>query len=282
MTRERGLTKQVQDVLDSKLKIGHSKYIDKKLRISSNYIYSWNTYRTYLKHCCYFVKWAKNEYGCKNLDNAREYIKEYLEMRINGNLSAYTQKLEAAALAKLYSCSSKDFDVITDVRCRSNITRSRGQKLRDKHFSEEKNSDFVNFCKSTGLRRSELKLLRKEHLHLDENGNYYLDVVGKGGRRRKAIILDNKAVDFIENSINDKIFPKVPNGADIHSYRADYCTAVYNKFARFKDNIPKSDRYYCRGDLKGICYDKKAMKIASQALGHNRISVIASHYIRKD
>ena len=40
--------------------------------------------------------------------------------------------------------------------------------------------------------------------------------------------------------------------------------------------------YVCRGDLKGVVYDRKAMEIASKALGHNRISVIAAHYIRKN
>lgn len=43
--------------------------------------------------------------------------------------------------------------------------------------------------------------------------------------------------------------------------------------------IPKCDRYYCKKDKKGIWYDKEAMKITSRALGHNRISVIAGHYL---
>lgn len=32
--------------------------------------------------------------------------------------------------------------------------------------------------------------------------------------------------------------------------------------------------------LKGVVYDKKAMKVVTEALGHNRISVIAEHYLR--
>jgi len=53
------------------------------------------------------------------------------------------------------------------------------------------------------------------------------------------------------------------------------------KHARPLDKIPKKERYCCRSDLKGVWYDKKAMLIASSALGHNRISIIAAHYIRK-
>lgn len=37
---------------------------------------------------------------------------------------------------------------------------------------------------------------------------------------------------------------------------------------------------YCRGDRKGTWLDKNAMLMASKALGHNRISIIASNYLR--
>lgn len=50
------LVKQVQDSLDEKLQIGRKKKPDKIAGIAQNYIYSWETYRSYLKHCCYFVK----------------------------------------------------------------------------------------------------------------------------------------------------------------------------------------------------------------------------------
>lgn len=280
MAREKGLTKQVQEALDEKLKIGHSKYADKKSGIANNHIYSWSTYRAYLKHGCYFVKWAKNEYGCRTLGDARQHVDAYLQKRIDDGLSPYTQKLEASAIAKIYGCRTDDF-IKTETRHRADITRSRGEKVRDKHFSEERNKDFVNFCKATGLRRSELKTLKTEQLSYDsDTKTFNLTIIGKGGRLRETLVLSDEAVNRIQNA-NGIVWPKIPNGADIHAYRADYCTAIYDKFARNIAEIPKEDRYCCRGDLKGIWYDKKAMEIASKALGHNRISVIAGHYIRK-
>lgn len=39
------------------------------------------------------------------------------------------------------------------------------------------------------------------------------------------------------------------------------------------------ERYYCRLDKRGIIYDRKAMKTALKELGHNRINVIAGHYL---
>jgi len=280
MARERGLTKQVQDALDSKLKIGSSKHHDKFAGVTDQFIYSWSTYRTYLKHGCYFLRWAKAEHGCSNLDSARSYVDPFLSMRIEQGLSPYTQKLEASALAKIYGCSTTDF-VKTQTRHRADIERSRGGKVRDKYFSEKRNKDFVDFCKATGLRRSEIKGLTKDNLGFDNaSGTYFLKITGKGGRYREAMILSDQVVQYIKNS-DGLVWSKLPNGADIHSYRADYCTAIYEKYARAKDDIPMQERYYCRKDLRGVCYDKKAMLIASKALGHNRISVIAGHYIRK-
>ena len=62
------LVKQVQDILDAKLQIGRKKKPDKIDGISQNYIYSWETYHSYLKHCCYFVKWCKKNHGCKKIE----------------------------------------------------------------------------------------------------------------------------------------------------------------------------------------------------------------------
>ena len=126
---------QVKFALDDKLKIGHSKHQDKKLGITNDYIYSWSTYKAYLKHCCYFVKWCKLNHKCKTLDDCKPYINEYLKTRFH--LSPYTIKLEACSIAKLYGCSSYDF-IPTPKRHRANITRSRGSAKRDKIFSEEK------------------------------------------------------------------------------------------------------------------------------------------------
>lgn len=274
------LVKQVQDILNSKLKIGHSKYLDKLNKDTAGHIYSWGTYRTYLKHACYFANWAKTKHGCKYLDDAKQYVNEYLKMGIDNGLSPYTQKLEAAALAKMYGCSSTDF-IQTKDRHRAAITRSRDVKVRDKHFSEKKNQEFVDFCRATGLRRAEITSLKSNQLVFDEDTNsYFLDVIGKGGRQRLAPIFSVEAVERVKGA-KGLVWDKIPNGADIHAYRADYCTSVYNKHARSVDEIPKDDLYCCKKDLKGVKYDKKAMKIASQALGHNRISIIADHYIRK-
>ena len=208
----------------------------------------------------------------------------YLQKHIDEGYSPYTQKLIACALAKLYGCSTMDF-IPTQVRHRSGIIRSRKCKDSGKSkakFSESRNQEFVDFCRATGLRRHEIKQLKPENLGYDQaTGKYMLiDIKGKGGRLREAPILSEKAVERMKNTpAGQLVWNKIPSRADIHSYRADYCRAIYEQHARPINEIPKIQRYHCRGDLKGIIYDKRAMAVASRALGHNRISVIAGHYL---
>jgi len=306
MRKNKSLVRQVQDVLKSKLRIGEPKHLAKQDGTASDGIYSWSTYENYLAKCCAFVKWAKEEYGVCSLTDARQYVDIYLQKYIDEKYSPYTQKLIASALAKLYGCSTLDF-IPTQTRHRAGITRSRGDKSNAKDggignngnnnettkgeerrntnktkFSESRNHEFVDFCKAMGLRRHEIKNLKPENLGYDENtGRYMLvNIKGKGGKVRQAPILSDKVVERMKNTPDGQlVWSKVPSRADIHSYRADYCKAIYEKHARPINQIPKKDRYYCRGDLKGVVYGKRAMAIASRALGHNRIGVVAGCYL---
>lgn len=290
MAKRGSLVYQIQKNLESKLAIGESKYDAKHQRtadgrrLSDLKIYSYDTFRTYQKHCNYFASWAKETYGCKTLDDARHHVDDWLQHRIDQGLSAYTIKMEAAALAKLYGCSTKAF-IRTPERVRSDITRSRGEKGMDKHYSETKNAELTNFGRCTGLRRGELSTVRGSQLIDHGNGSYSIAVIGKGGRYREApIVGDPEAVRAVvarmEASGDDKVWTKVHAAADVHSWRADYATAIYKACARDVATLDRSERYDCRGDMAGQSYDRAALLEASIALGHNRVSVVAEHYLR--
>lgn len=294
------LVAQIKQALDSRLAIGQSKHLAKLNGTSHEHIYSWETYRSYMKHCNYFTAWCKNQqyitdalgHKARTLEECRPYVDDWLKTRLH--LSAYTQKLEASALAKLYGCSTKDF-VKTATRNRSQITRSRGEKIRDVNFSEENHRDLVSFCRSTGLRRAELNALTGDKLIFKNDKPYIVVSSGsKGGRYREAPVIGEVelVIRLMRSAGNGKVFDKIPNGADIHSYRSDYATAIYRNHARPIQDIPydavnrgtgrfyQSGVYNCRGDQKGVKLDKLAMLEATHALGHNRISVVAEHYIR--
>lgn len=275
------LVKQVQDSLDAKLQIGRKKKPDKLSGISQNYIYSWETYHSYLKHCCYFVKWCKENHGCKTIEQCKAYVSEWMKTR--EHLSVYTQKMEASALVKLYGCTLEELNIHTAARQRKDITRSRNTVKRDKHFSESNHVELVAFCRATGLRRAELKALRGTALYQDRSG-YYLHITSgsKGGRERYAPIISDKdlVIRLCKRAGDGKVFEKIPSGADIHSYRRDYATAIYWQHARPLEQLTAKEKYYCRGDRNGEVFDRAAMRIASNALGHGRIEVIAGHYLK--
>ncbi|MCD8378104.1 MAG: hypothetical protein LUB59_04870 [Candidatus Gastranaerophilales bacterium] len=307
-TKKKNLFQQMKETLDGKLAIGQSKKADKiiyqrdengsvvkdkngekiilKEDETKDKIYSWNTYRTYLRHDKYFVNWCREEKGCKNLSQCRSYADEYLQKLIDENKSASTIKMTVSAIGKLYGESSDDF-IKTPERHRKDIKRSRGVAVRDKHFSEKNNAELISFCRCTGLRRAELEHLKGSDL-VEEDGKFYLHVhtATKGGRERFSPITGTEEeVMAVVNRMNaagdNLVWSKVSGHADIHSYRSDYCMRVYHENARdIKDIKNWHEIYYCKSDLKGVAYDKNAMLIASRALGHNRINVIASNYLR--
>ena len=283
---KKSLIRQVQEKLVSQMAAGDSRHLDKMVgpEVTSAKIYSYGTLDAYLQQCCDFVKFVKAEHSAKSLEDCRPHVNEFLQRSIDSGLSSYTIKLQASALAKLYDCSSDDF-IPTPNRHREEITRSRGDAVRDAHFSEVRNKALVDFCCSTGLRRHELAALTGDCLRKDQNGNYQIYVrSGKGGRSRQAPVMGNK--DQLQNVVQlgtqagqGKVFSKVHNGADIHHYRAVYAERVYTSQARPATTLQGSERYYCRGTMKGTIYDRAALQATSQALGHSRVSVVASHYL---
>ncbi|MBQ7961469.1 MAG: hypothetical protein IJ289_02620 [Clostridia bacterium] len=119
----------------------------------------------------------------------------------------------------------------------------------------------------------------------------------------------------MQEAQQNKVFDKKTD-IDIHSLRAAYAKKVYQKYARNRNEyknekmilyhnrlvITYTDKsevqqyynpdgtlkkgftdvrsaYHCRDDKKNICYDRFALLKASQALGHNRASVVADHYL---
>lgn len=335
----KSLIQQVKERLDSKLAVGKSKFAAKLSGTYTNYIFSWDTYKSYLKHCCYFVRWCKEQaidpilgHKPRTLEECRIFAEKWIRHGIDRGLSAYTIKLQLSALAKLYGCRTTDFSVTTPARRRKNITRSRGNVSRDKHFSTENNRDLITFCKCTGLRRAELMQIRGTDL-IEHEGKLCLDIKRgtKGGRLRiSPIVGSDEEIATVKRLCaeagNSKVFPRPNQNADIHSFRSEYATRIYNlhkrpfnefknerliiyknkvvdsyvskggkknygKFSEFyttksgqRRMLPGyrdvSSAYYCRSDLKGICYDRKALFECSQALGHNRETVVAEHYLR--
>lgn len=276
----KSMVRQCQERLEGMLRIGESKHQAKLNGTMKEGIYSWSTFNSYLKETCVFAKWAKDTYGVKTLEAARTYADEWLKSR--EGLSSWTLKLDRSALAKLYQEPAQNFIQVSS-RSRDQIQRSRNADTSgDYHFSEIRNADQVDFAKNTGLRRSEMERAKPSDIYQNKkSGNYYIRTIGKGGRKRNALILEpSRILEIVHGKDPDQpIFKRVHSNMDVHGYRAHYASSLYRALTRNIDEIPEKERYRCRGDKKGIVYDRKAMAIVSASLGHNRIDVIASNYL---
>lgn len=242
-------------------------------------IFSVNTYKTYWKHTKYFIAYIKEHHPeCTTLKSAKKYVNEWLQHRVDQGLSAWTIQAEAKAMGKLYGITPEDKDYFTPPkRNRQDIKRSRGVRVRDKHFSKTNNDELIRFCRGTGLRRSELESLKGSDLVTREQieaeisrleslpagdrtpgVERHLEVLrdtrmfdceffthvrsGKGGRERMSPIIGKDVGMIVERMQNtpadEKVWQFVHQSADIHSYRGDYATTIYKATARSIEEIP--------------------------------------------
>lgn len=273
------LHQQAYDRLNGMQAFGESKKEAVANGTDRGKIFSFNTYQTYWKHTKYFLKYIKETHPeCTTLKSAKKYVNEWLQMRTDQGLSAWTIQTEAKALSKLYGIQPDDEGYFKPPkRNREDIKRSRGDRVRDRHFSEENNDELVKFCKGTGLRRSELMELRGKDLVTraqieDEiarlnalpagersaaadkrlemlqdtrlfDEEYFTHVRnGKGGRERLSPIIGQFAGQIIgrirETPAEEKVWQYVNTNADIHGYRAEYATTIYKAHARPIQDIP--------------------------------------------
>lgn len=276
------LHEQAYEKLTKMLAFGESKRDAMAAETAADKIFSYNTYKTYWKHTKYFIKWVQKAHPeVTTLKKAKKLVPEFLQMRVDQELSAWTIHTEEAALNKLYGIKPDDPErFVAPKRIRSEIKRSRVSAERDKHFSVTNNDELIKFCKGTGLRRSELAALKGKDLipkekiedtlkkmekvedRLTEVDKKFLQVLkdtmlfpdcmyfvfvrnGKGGRMRISPIVGKNADQIIERMKNTapdgKVWQYINSNADIHGYRAEYATEVYKAAAR---------------DIKDIPYDK--------------------------
>lgn len=323
MGKRSTIERQINTILFSKQAFGESRHEAKNemreqlgekyhFGMSDDKIHSYDTFDTYQKACQRFGKWLQEEKGVgrkEDIQKCKEYAKEYLQYRLDTDkVSVWTVKMERSALAKLYG---ETIDIQLPKRDVKNITRSRGTKEQDKHFSERRNKDLVIIAKATGGRRCDLAKLTPSKFFVDKNDIMWVRFNrSKGGRDRIAPVLP-KYRKQIEQFLKDKdkntrLFSKIPNKADIHSYRATYAKGLYktvganktfkkntlgkyperHEYKTVKDKTTgeyrtyeiKSDYYVTRGENKQT-FVRDDVYICTCALGHQRLEVAVSNYL---
>lgn len=265
--------------------MGSKRSKDKSEADTKNKIYSKATFDTYKQQFRHFADWLEKAHPeAETLEDAREFVNEYLRHLIELERSAYSISTAKAAIAKIMGVEATQF-IATPPRLRADIKRSRGVAERDKHISDKKEEELARFTSATGLRRKEMTMIRAEDLFF-KNGQAYLNIDKgtKGGKSRVAKIVgktEEETKDIVKwiQSKEGRLFNKLSSNYDNHFYRATYANRLYNQLKRDIADIPTEEKYIMRKDRAGEVYDKQAMLHVSKALGHNRISVIAQSYL---
>ena len=280
------LHQQAYDRLVGMQAFGESKKAAMKADDAADKIFSFSTYKTYWKHIKYFIKWEQEVHPeVTTLKAARKHVNEWLQSRVDyvdpkGNhLSAWTIQTETAALNKLYQIKPDDPGRFQPPkRKREEIKRSRGDAVRDRHFSVTNNSELIKFCRGTGLRRAGMESIRGRDLMTREeiraeiarleavpaamrtaeeqtrltickdteiftgDHAYFVHTKEKGGRERISPIVgpdvDQIVQRFLETPPGEKVWQHVNKNADVHGYRGDYATRLYKMYARKIEDIP--------------------------------------------
>lgn len=107
-------------------------------------------------------------------------------------------------------------------------------------------------------------------------------MTGKGGKVREIDVLPGMEAAVLKHTGKDperRIFASVPSHMDVHKCRREYANSLYRKLAHPLSGLSWQEKYICKKDKRGVVYDRRAMLQVSRQFGHNRISVIAGHYL---
>ncbi len=278
--------------LDSLMAIGISRHQEKiaireateekSWKVSVGKIFSHTTRKVYQQQVLAFIKWVQATYqitrpACLD-ERADELVCEYLRKGIAEGRSPYTLQTQRSALRLFFGwqiASSVDLPK----RKREAITRSRLPVKQDRHFQPNNWPNQVLFARATGLRWAELRDLRIGEVYKNECQHLVVYVRnGKGGKSREVPVLPEYEQDVLSviqgREREEHVFDHVPTAMDVQSYRRSSAQVRYQHHARNRPLPP------AQGRLKPTIYDASATKKVSKALGHQRKSIVLTHYLR--
>lgn len=292
---------QARHILASQIRFGQSKHAAKvgegrKFGDQMSGIHSHSTFRAYTKAINGFIRYAEDRLdgmGCTHrvhLRDLKDIAIDYLDSR-KDEVSGYTLSLDKSALKRIY----RDLEYQIPSRADVEISRSRGEAVRDRHFSQSRNSDLVEICRSTGGRREDIeKLCRGSFFEDGKTGRMFVRFEqSKGGRTRETPVLNadriKEIIDRRTENPRERLFERVHGAADIHGYRREYAKALYQELQRdsaLKEDLERfygireTGREYIVRDGSRERYDRDSMALVSQSLGHNRIDTTIRNYIK--
>ena len=295
MGKRRSIVRQVLDRFDALMATGESRHAAKLAAraagergwsVSDGRLHAFRTRKGYQAIVLRLVNWCATTQGLRfrsleGLDaQAEELVARYLEEGLAAGKSAWTLKTERSAFRLFFGQRELAASVALPPRRRTDIKRSRRPATRDADFDAAHWRDLLLFLDATGLRRSEVARIHVRDVYDDNgaDGHLHAAVKGKGGKWRIVPVLDEHAAGvralIAGRAPEEHLFGRIPSHLDIHAHRRRFAQETYRAVSDGKD-LPAS-----AGRLHAGAIDAGAARHVSQALGHNRLDVTATHYLR--
>lgn len=249
-------------------------------------IYSTATLDTYKKACSQFSNFLRETHPeVKRFHDGQQYIAEWL-MSMENSHSAWTLTTYAEGVCCAYSIQKSNIDFKFPQRKRENIIRSR-DKLSQRD-SAPKYADARLFCTATGARRGGITKVRKEDIRQRDDGTYEVFFREKnnisGWRQvlpeyqEEVLRIFRESPGYRTPNGEIRLFPKSALPQELHSCRAEYCCKLY-EYYESQNTFSTGEIYYCRGNMKGLSFDKGILAECSRQMFHSRLDVIVSNYL---
>ena len=316
MSTHPNIKSQLDTILNKLNAIGESKYdahlaykkscaskFEKCNPSKSPLVHSKETIKDYRQTIREFSSWARETkpdiYYSKDLSKFDKSVcYEYLQYREADNKSAWTVSKDQSALNKVLDLDLNKREGHLKLRSDDSVTRSRLPRAMDTRYNPKNYKEPIEFAKAFGLRRECIhggSYEVKESSLFRKDDRVYCSTIGKGGRYREApclekykdIILDRYNIEqrsSIEkeefkfnyrNASDEPLFDKYTTLIDNHAFRGEYARNLYAELVEKKESegIPYGQAYY-----KG--YYSDCLRETSNALGHNRLSVVIISYFK--
>ena len=191
------------------------------------------TKKQYLKNLKRFIKFCRETYDCRTLDECKKHVQDYSNYLQEKGLSASTVHTYLAPVCVLTNTNMSQ--ISKPIRHTSEYIRGRTNEsiIKSRDLDDVAWSHLIEFQKRVGLRRAELMKLTGKDLVKDESGNWCVYTVGKGGKKQLQLI-NKEDIDFIKTYFNGKnpderIFEESEflNNLNLHYLRAECAKQFY-------------------------------------------------------
>lgn len=247
----------------------------------SPYIHGDGTYQSYRQQVARYGDWLTANHPGTDYNTAGQFVQEYIDTMRGEGKSAWTQQLARSAIGKALGVEPTSL-AQCDTRHAADITRGRSSTTHST-AAAAKYADDMSICECVGIRHNkEGKQVTPDNCNWKDGHIESINLIGKGGRPRTAVVLPGKGRDLLEARCQTAKTGSTPllgsmTGCNVHGARAKYAAGCYAK--ALSEGRGNGQIYSPKGLKKS--YDKGALDYVNAQLGHGagRYDVAVYNYL---